>query len=258
MDRAVFALLLFLGLVLALFTARVAPALPAEVAARTAPFFYLPERLGQNLKAAYFTLRDRRDWRSEALRLERELKKARGELMRLELASERLRRTLKVRETQAPAVVAVAPVVGEDPSGLFRRLVLGLGEADGLRVGMPVTSEVGLVGVIVETSPHRAVVRTIVDPESAVGVRRIQGPGRGVAYGRPPRRLWVRFPAEVEVQRGETLVTGALGGLFPEGIPVGRVVRVERPAPGELVYYVEAEPFVRFSLLQEVVVLRRL
>jgi len=256
--RAIWLLLTGLGLVLAVLTARTAPTLPAEVAGRTAPLFSIGYRVGQNLRAALFTLADRRDWRSEALRLRREKAELEKRLVRLELENQRLRRVLKIREQQAPGVVAVAPVIGGDPSGLFRRLVLGMGAADGLAVGMPVTSEEGLVGVIVETAPKTAVVRTLVDPESAVGVRRLRGPGRGIAYGRPPRTLKVRFPCEAGLQPGELLVTGAIGGLFPEGIPVGRVVRARPPVPGQLACWAEAEPLVRLSLLQDVVVLRRL
>ena len=258
MTRAVWMLLTGVGLVLAVLTARTAPMLASEVVARTAPVLSLGYRLGQNLKVALATLADRRDWRGEALRLREENRELRQKLSRLRLENERLRRVLRVREEQAPGVVAVAPVVAEDPGGLFRRLVLGMGEADGIQVAMPVTSPEGLVGVVIETTPHTAVVRTLVDPESAVGVRRERAPGRGIAYGSPPNRLRVRFPSEVRVVLGELLVTGSIGGLFPEGIPVARVVRVSPPQPGELAYWVEAEPVVRLSLLEEVVVLRRL
>jgi len=256
--RAVWLLLLGLGLVLAVTTARTAPMLASEVLGRTAPIFALGQRIGQNFRAAMSALADRRDWRSEALRLAEENQALRQKALKLELENARLRRVLQVRETQTPAVVAVAPVIAEDPSGLFRRLVLGLGSEAGLEVGMPVTSAEGLVGVIVEVTPRTAVVRTVVDPESAVGVRPARAPGRGIAYGRPPDRLKVRFPREVEVKEGDLLVTGAIGGLFPEGIPVGRVVRVEPAGPGELLYWAWAKPAVRFSLLEEVVVLRRL
>ncbi len=258
MARAVWLLLTGLGVVLAVMTARTAPMLAPEVLGRTAPIFAIGQRIGQNLRAALATLADRRDWRSEALRLAEEKRALEQRVTRLELENARLRRVLRVRETQAPAVVAVAPVIAEDPSGLFRRLVLGLGADAGLEVGMPVTSAEGLVGIIIEVSSRTAVVRTLVDPESAVGVRPERRPGRGIAYGRPPDRLRVRLPREVKVAFGDLLVTGAIGGLFPEGIPVGRVVQVEPLGPGELLYWAWARPTVRFSLLEEVVVLRRL
>ncbi len=258
MVRAVWLGLTLLGMVLSVLTARTAPTVAAELSARSAPLFYVGDRIGKNLKAAAYALVDRRRWRQEALALERQVAELKQENLRLSLENQRLRRTLKVRESQAPGVVAIAPIIAEDPSGLFRRLTLGLGEADGLRVGMPVTSPGGLVGVIIETTPKRAVVRTVVDPESAIGVRPADVPGRGIARGRPPASLRVRFPVEVEVKPGDLLITGAIGGLFPEGIPVARVTRVIPPGPGALTYDVEARPVVRFSMLEEVIVLRRL
>jgi len=256
--RLLWLTLVLFGFVLAVLTTRVAPQLPEEVLGRTAPVLLLGHRLGANLRAALFTLLDRRDWRGEAKRLSRENAELRKRVIRLELENARLRRVLAVRETQSPAVVAVAPVIAEDPSGLFRRLVLGLGANDGLAPGMPVTSAEGLVGVITEVTPRTAVVRTLVDPESAVGVRRVDAPGRGIAYGVPPSGLKVRFPRDVRVEEGELLVTGAIGGLFPEGIPVGWVEEQPEPDPAALYYWVRARPAVRLSLLEEVIVLRKL
>lgn len=154
MVRAVWLGLTLLGMVLAVLTARTAPTVAAELSARSAPLFYVGDRIGKNLKAAAYALADRRRWRQEALALERQVAELKQENLRLSLENQRLRRTLKVRESQAPGVVAIAPIIAEDPSGLFRRLTLGLGEADGLRVGMPVTSPGGLVGVIIETTPN--------------------------------------------------------------------------------------------------------
>ena len=175
--------------------------------------------------------------------------------LRLEVA--RLARALEVKVGQAPGVVAVAPVVAEDASGLYRRLVLGLGSQDGLRPGMPVTAPQGLVGLVVEVEAHRALVRTLLDPESRVGVRVGEKPGRGVARGTPPELLVAEFPPTVAVAPGDLLLTGATLGLFPDGIPVGRVERVER-AQGGLKVRAWARPLVDLSLLEEVVVLRPL
>ncbi|KGQ21649.2 rod shape-determining protein MreC [Thermus filiformis] len=257
LRRGLFLLLLLLSLALASLTRPTALALSAEVSARTAPLLALGHRLGQNLRAAGAALVDRRDLRAENRALRAALEAERSENARLRLEVERLRRALAVKEAQAPGVVAVAPVIGEDQSGLFRRLILGLGERDGLRVGMPVTAPQGLVGLIVETTEKTAVVRTILDPESRVGVRPENAPGRGVAQGFPPDRLLAEFPPQVELAPGERLLTGTPLGLFPDGIPVARVERVER-VEGGLKKRVLARPLVELSLLEEVVVLRPL
>ncbi|AEB11218.1 rod shape-determining protein MreC [Marinithermus hydrothermalis] len=258
MLRAIYLALAVLALVLSALTTRTAPTLPAEFSARIAPIFSLGHRLGQNLRAGLEALTDRRDLQTENRALQERVAALEQENTRLRLEVARLSRALEVRQEQAPGVVAIAPVIAEDPSGLYQRMVIGLGEADGIRVGMPVTSSAGLVGIVIETSPHQAVVRTVVDPDSSVGVQVMGKPGRGIARGQPPARLRVSLPLDVEVTAGDLLVSNSLRGLFPAGIPVGRVLEVLPPSPGALRRWVVAEPVVRFSLLEEVVVLRPL
>lgn len=174
--------------------------------------------------------------------------------LRLEVA--RLARALEVKAGQAPGVVAVAPVVAEDASGLYRRLVLGLGSQDGLRPGMPVTA------------PRASWAwwwrwrRTA--PWCAPSWIRKAGWGSGWGRSRagawpgaPPGASRGRVSPTVAVAPGDLLLTGATLGLFPDGIPVGRVERVER-AQGGLKVRAWARPLVDLSLLEEVVVLRPL
>ncbi|MGQ9735660.1 MAG: rod shape-determining protein MreC [Thermaceae bacterium] len=257
LRRALFAGLFLFTLALSGLARPLAPQLAAELSAQTAPLFALGHRLGQNLKGSVTALLDRRDLRAENKRLREALELERSEKIRLRLEVERLRRALAVKEAQAPGVVAVAPVIGEDQSGLFHRLILGMGERDGLRVGMPVTAPQGLVGLIVETTERTAIVRTILDPESRIGVRLGNAPGRGIAQGFPPDRLLAEFPAQASLAPGERLLTGAPLGLFPDGIPVAQIERVEVVAGG-LKKRVLARPLVQLSLLEEVVVLRAL
>lgn len=257
LRRGLFLLLLALGLALAALTRPLAPRLALTLSPLTAPLPALGHRLGQNLRAASSILLNRQDLYGENRSLKAQLAQLESENRRLRLEVERLSRALKVRASQAPGVVAVAPVVGEDLSGLYRRLILGLGERDGLRVGMPVTAPEGLVGLIVEVEERRALVRTLLDPESQVGVRPEKAPGRGVARGVPPDHLVAEFPPTVQVAPGDLLLTGAPLGLFPDGIPVGRVERIER-VQGGLKLRGWVKPLVELSLLEEVIVLRPL
>ncbi len=180
------------------------------------------------------------------------------ENQRLTLENRRLQAALRVQAGQGLGIAAVAPVIGEDPSGLYQRLFLGVGSAQGLRVGMPVTTPSGLVGIITEVTPNQAVVRTILDPESRVGVRLANTPGRGIAYGAPPRMLRVEIAPEAQVKPGDKVVTGALQGLYPAGITVGTVEQVLPYSPGALKKVLLVRPAVQLSLLEEVQVLKPL
>ena len=185
LPRFLLALLLALGLALAALTRPLAPGFALSFSPLTAFPLHLGHRLGQNLRAAWSALSARQDLLAENQRLKEEVARLTTENARLRLEVARLARALEVKAGQAPGVVAVAPVVAEDASGLYRRLVLGLGSQDGLRPGMPVTAPQGLVGLVVEVEAHRALVRTLLDPESRVGVRVGEKPGRGVIVAAP-------------------------------------------------------------------------
>ncbi|MCS7067040.1 MAG: rod shape-determining protein MreC [Meiothermus sp.] len=256
--RALLIGLMVLGVLLATLTRQSAPSLPGEFAARTAPLFGFSFRLGQNARASLAAVFDRRDLRAELRQVQAELQQLRQENQRLRLENRKLQATLRVQAVQGLGVVAVAPVIDDDPSGLYRRLFLGAGSAQGLRVGMPVTTASGLVGVITEVTPNNAVVRTVLDPESRVGVRLASAPGRGIAYGAPPRRLRVEIAPEAQVNPGDKVVTGALQGLYPAGISVGTVEQVLPVSPGALKKVLIVRPSVQLSLLEEVQVLKPL
>ncbi|WP_027882252.1 rod shape-determining protein MreC [Meiothermus rufus] len=256
--RTLLVSLLLLGLLLATLTRQSVPTLPGEFAARTAPLFGLAYRLGQNTRASLSAFFDRRDLRAEQRRMQAEIQQLRQENQRLLLENRRLQATLRVQAVQGLGVLAVVPVIDDDASGLYRRLYLGAGTAQGLRVGMPVTTAEGLVGVITEVTTHNAVVRTILDPESRVGVRLANAPGRGIAYGAPPRRLRVEVAPEANVKPGDKVVSGALQGLYPAGITVGTVEQVLPASPGDLKKILLVRPAVQMALLEEVLVLKPL
>lgn len=208
LPRFLLALLLALGLALAALTRPLAPGFALSFSPLTAFPLHLGHRLGQNLRAAWSALSARQDLLAENQRLKEEVARLTTENARLRLEVARLARALEVKAGQAPGVVAVAPVVAEDASGLYRRLVLGLGSQDGLRPGMPVTAPQGLVGLVVEVEAHRALVRTLLDPESRVGVRVGEKPGRGVARGAPRGFSWPSFPPRWRWRRGTSSSPG--------------------------------------------------
>ena len=172
----------------------------------------------RNLTHAYTTLVDDRDLsrRYYELRQQNDVLRQQGELLQREVA--RLRQVTQITATQAPSVVGIGQVTAVDPSPLLSRLTINKGTAQGLRERMPVTVPAGLVGQVVQLSSGSAVVLSLVDPESAVGVTLARNKGgRGMAFGAPPDRLKARFSLGVDVKVGDELVTSSLGGVFPVG-----------------------------------------
>lgn len=132
------------------------------------------------------------------------------------------------------------------------------GTASGLAVGMPVTDSNGAIGQIVRCGSTSATVRLITDENSSISAMvqssRAQGVLRGSVDG-TLRLTLVRTDQMVEV--GDMVVTSGLGGVFPKGLPVGKVVSVERTSES-LYYEIEVEPLSSTESFEEVLVITSL
>ena len=245
-------LFLALGLLTFVATAFVGTA-PTTVSAAIALPHQLPYRAGVNLRQSLASMVDRRDLREANARLREELAAARETLRATELETARLREILAIRDAQSPGVVATAQVVGGSTGSAVERLVLGSGTSDGVEMNMPVTVPAGLVGIVTEVTSGRAVVRTILDPESRVGVTVRERGGQGVAIGELGGAVRVaRFVESDPVEVGDVVETSSYGGLFPRGVQVGEVTEVLPPDPNDLRRTFVVRPSVDLSVLLEV------
>lgn len=229
---------------------------PAELTATVALPHDLLKRAGTNLRLTMESLTDRRDLRAEVAELTTSVAELEQERRFLELEVQRLEQVLDVRRMQSPGVVATAPVIGGGVGPDISRLIIGLGSSSGVHVGMPVTVPQGLVGIITEVTPTTAVVRTVVDPQSRVGVSVRDRGGQGVAVGDVADLLRVtRFIQSGEVQVGDEVETSSYGGLFPIGVLVGVVQEVLPDDPNDLRRTFLVRPSVDLATLREVVLL---
>ncbi len=196
-----------------------------------------------------------------------------GENQRLQLEVGHLRRQLieaaqsqsqldQLRSEQnLPFADGIPEVLGEvisSPSSNFDLTIeVDLGTSNGVGVGMPVVSGVGLVGSVISAGQHTAIVQVLTDPRSEVGVR--FGTGNvavavGQGEGDP---LQLQDVSETSVtSRGAAVVTSGLElAAYPSGIPVGTVASVHHTG-GSLTSQVLVTPFVNLLVLQYVAVLQ--
>ncbi|WP_291422996.1 rod shape-determining protein MreC [Deinococcus sp.] len=251
----VFAALLVLSMVMT----RTQLVAPVALLSATAPLTQLGVVTGDNLRRAVTGFLEQRHLSGEVSALTRANEDLRQKNELLSLEVRRLHQVTQITATQAPNAVATAQVIAVNPSPLLARLTLNKGSADGLQPRMPVTVPAGLVGQITQVGAHQAVVVSLVDPESSVGVTLAGGKGgRGLATGAPPDRLKVEFTSGVNVQPGDVVVTSSLGGVYPVGIRVGQVEKVLLLGPNDLTRTVIVRPTVDVGSVTDVTVLGRL
>ena len=146
----------------------------------------------------------------------------------LEAENERLRKLLDVRERQkVSGQVAQIIYAARDP--FSRRVIVDKGQQDKLSAGQPVVDDAGVVGQVTRVFPFVAEITLITDKDQAIPVQILRTGQRSVVFGQGDGRLDLRFlPANADVQNGDTLVTSGLDGIFPRGLPVAKVVHIER------------------------------
>ena len=200
---------------------------------------------------------DLRDLRQENLRLQREAALLQRRIDQLEeqvLETQRLQGLLAMREAWRAEFVA-ARVVGKDATNWFKTILIDRGSRAGMRRNLPVVAPDGLVGRIVEVTPSTAKVQLITDPVSAAGALMQRTRVTGIVIGNLGAGLRVRYlPLLADVVVGDEVVTSGMGGVFPKGIPVGRVTTVERKS-GALFQEAVLESKVDLGRLEEVVIL---
>ncbi len=196
--------------------------------------------------------------RREVLRLAarvRELERQIARLPELELENERLRALLEFRETLTGDLIA-ARVIGRDPTALSRTLTIDRGTADGIVNGAAVLAPDGVVGVVFLASAHAARVLLITDHNSGVDAVVQRTRARAIVEGRVDGRCGLKFVKRTEeLLVGDLVLTSGLDGVFPRGMPIGRIVSVDKRGQG-LFQYATVEPAVDFDRLEEVLVSR--
>lgn len=188
--------------------------------------------------------------------LEMENRRLRSELQQVEefrLQNERLRKLLAfVDDVDRPALPA--QVIGEDVSSWSRTVTIDKGVRAGVRVGLPVVAAEGVVGRIIKVAPNSSRVLLVTDASSAIAALVQRTRTRGVARGRGAEMSLDYALRDADVQQHDLLVSSGMGGVFPKGLPLGRVSLVERDEYG-LFQRVEVVPAVDFSHLEEVLVI---
>ena len=166
----------------------------------------------------------------EALQRQRiELAQMATHAAQLAAENEQLRRLLNVPDTVTQPAIAVE-VLFEPTSAFNHHLVFNKGSSSGIRAGMPVIDEGGVVGQIVRVTPFTAEAALVTDDKLSVPVQILRNGLRLIAFGGGvDGKMEVRYlTAGADIQPGDQLVTSGIGGLFPAGLSVARVDSVHR------------------------------
>lgn len=147
----------------------------------------------------------------------------------LRLENARLRQLQGLRE-RTSAKTQMVQVLYEPRDRFTHKLVIDRGSTDGLRAGNPVIDEQGVIGQVTRVFPMVSEVTMLTERDQSIPVEVVRNGLRCVAFGgAEPGTLELRFlAANADVASGDAVVTSGLDGLYPAGLPVGTIARVER------------------------------
>lgn len=148
----------------------------------------------------------------------------------IEIENERLRKLLDMKILKKTSgQVARVLYAARDP--FFRRLIVDKGQLDGISQGRAVIDYDGVVGQVTRVFQHASEITLITDKNHAIPVQVLRNGLRSVLFGLGNGQLELRLmPVNADIQNGDQLVTSGLDGVFPAGMPVARVARVDNDA----------------------------
>jgi rod shape-determining protein MreC len=224
----------------------------------TTPVQTVLARVNRTTLGIWATYRDWKNVRAENRRLREEAQRLRVEALRVSETDDenrRLRRLLTLKES-LPLETLAGEIIAREWGGWVRSLTVNRGRADSVARLTAVIAPDGLVGRIVDVRAGSSVVQVLTDPASTVGAHVTRTRTPGVVEGEPRGTLRFKYMARdgAGMQVGDLVVTSGLGGLFPGGIPIGRVRSLDDRGSA-LFHYAQLAPVVDFARIDEVLLL---
>ena len=156
-----------------------------------------------------------------------------GQVEQLMQENSRLRKILGLREQLATSVMA-AEVLYDAADPYTRKIIIDKGLLQGVALGSPVLDESGVLGQVTRVHPLVSEVTLVIDRDLAIPVLNVRTGARSVAYGDVTQSgsgLELRFMgSNSDVQQGDLLTTSGVDGVYPPGLPVAKISKIERRA----------------------------
>jgi len=215
-------------------------------------------RLNRGAVTVWSTYLDWKNVRAENRRLRDENQRLRVESLQVSetaVENERLRRLLALQE-RLPLATLSAEIIAREWGGWVRSLTVNRGRGDNVSRLAAVIAPDGLIGRVVEVRGGASIIQVLTDPASTVGAHVVRTRTVGIVEGDARGTMRLRYIAREggRVRVGDLVVTSGTGGVFPRGIPIGRVRAIDDRGAA-LFHYAMLTPVVDFARVDEVLIL---
>ncbi len=207
---------------------------------------------------------DSKEIRTENIELQdriNELEQAVLDFDKLQKENKELRDALNFRDQYDEYDFVGCSIIAKDPGNWFNVFTINRGSKDSIEANSPVVTAYGLVGRVSKTDLVSSKVVSMIDIESTVSARLSNSRDLIVVRGDVELRSKGLcradyIPPNTDIMPGDIVETSGIGGIYPKGIIIGKVVSVVSNE-GQYDSYAIIEPVVDFKRLEEVLVLRK-
>ena len=189
---------------------------------------YLKNKLSGN--STFFA--DINNLKEENKKLEEEnskLEQSLRELETIKAENNTLKEYLNLTEKYGEYKTVPGYVINKDISNYSKMIVINIGKKEGIEENMTVIADEGLVGHVISVTDNTAKVQLIIDTASSVSCS-MSTQDSIVCKGTLDDNSTLKamyLPTELNIIQGDNIVTSGLGGIYPKGIHVGTIRKVE-------------------------------
>lgn len=203
-----------------------------------------------------------KEMRDQVAALEEELNALRQQVVdydKLKEENEWYSKILGLHEQHSDYTFASGRVIAMDPSDRYGNFTINAGTTSGVAVGDPVVTDEGLVGVVHSVSLTTSLVHTILDPSTQVSASVSRTGDTGYTGGTVELAQQGLLQLNALERNsgaaiGNIVVTSGIGGVYPEGLLIGKITEVTPDTDG-VTLHATVEPFVDVRALKNVMVI---
>jgi rod shape-determining protein MreC len=172
------------------------------------------------------------------------------------LENRRLKKLLSLKD-QEPRYVTAAAIIAKSTDQWSSIVTIDKGSSDGVRKNMTAITHRGLVGKISNVTDSYSYLLLLTDINFSSAARLQKSRVEGILSGTGFKKCKLKYiPYEEHVENGDTVITSGLDTLFPKGIPIGYISKIDKKGTG-LFQEVEVIPFEDTTKTEEIVIIQR-
>ena len=192
-----------------------------------------------------------------------ENKKLRERIVFVELENASFRERIDVVDTNdvrtdALAYYEIVPaeIIAREPSFFYRTAIINVGANHGIKPLMPVISSDGVVGKVITVLHFTSQIRMLYAPDEYVSVEHEETGVVGILNSKIDGTFFSDMRSVDEINTGDLFITTGLGGIYPRGLNVGIVQKIDKPSGGQILKRVHIKSYVDYDKLRNVFVIK--